>query len=292
MNTNKRPAGIRIVEETGTLHCGGYWDVASVASLESQLDTIFPRGQSVVIDGSSISAMDSIGAWVLQKLIGKLYAQDKIIRLQGFSPAHDSLISMVAAEVDHIKLAPPPPKTPNWFYRVGLEGHHKLRQGDGLLILIGQVLLSFLGILRRPKRFQLGRTMAIIEQTGYQALPILALLLSLIGVVLVYQMGIQLKTYGGETYVVYLSGAAILREFGPLITAIIIAGRTSSSFTAQIGLMKVNEEIDALSTMGISPIERIVMPRIIGLLISLPLITFWANMFGVIGSMMMTKSMF
>jgi phospholipid/cholesterol/gamma-HCH transport system permease protein len=129
-----------------------------------------------------------------------------------------------------------------------------------------------------------------VDSAGVRALPIVGLLTFLIGVVLAYQLGVQLKNYGANIFVVYLSGTAILREFGPLITAIIVAGRTSSAFTAQIGMMKVNQEIDAMLTMGLSPVDRLVMPRIIGMLIAFPFLIFWSDVLGVMGSMMMAKS--
>jgi phospholipid/cholesterol/gamma-HCH transport system permease protein len=130
-----------------------------------------------------------------------------------------------------------------------------------------------------------------VEVVGYQALPIIALLSFLIGVVLTYQMGLQLKTYGANIYIVNLTSLAILREFGPLITSIIVAGRTSSAFAAQLGMMKINEEFDAIQTMGLSTINRLVLPKLIGTVIAVPLLTIWANVFGVIGAMIMSKNM-
>jgi len=110
-------------------------------------------------------------------------------------------------------------------------------------------------------------------------------------VVLAYQMGLQLETYGASIFIAYLSGMAIFREFSPLITAIIVAGRTSSAFTAQIGSMKINEEIDALYTMGLSPIELLVAPKVLGLLIIFPLLIFWSDFFSTLGAMFMSKFM-
>ncbi|PJB10646.1 MAG: ABC transporter permease, partial [Gammaproteobacteria bacterium CG_4_9_14_3_um_filter_38_9] len=125
----------------------------------------------------------------------------------------------------------------------------------------------------------------------YRALPIIAVMMFLIGVVVAYQLGVQLRIYGANVYMVDLSGVSILREFSPLICSVIIAGRTSTSFAALIGTMKVNEEIDALRTMGLSPIERLVLPKILGLLIALPLLVVWGDIFGVFGSMVIAKSM-
>jgi len=107
---------------------------------------------------------------------------------------------------------------------------------------------------------------------------------------LTYQIGIQLEFYGANIYIVGFLGIAILREFGPLLAAIILAGRTSSSYTAQLGLMKANEEIDALKTMGIAPLELLIFPRIIGLIIVMPLLTVWSDIFGLLGGMLMSNA--
>jgi phospholipid/cholesterol/gamma-HCH transport system permease protein len=130
----------------------------------------------------------------------------------------------------------------------------------------------------------------IIYRNGYQALPIIFLLSFMIGVILAYQMGLQLKNYGANIYIVDLLGLSILREFGPLITAIMVAGRTGSAFTAQLGIMKVNQEIDALNTMGVTPAELLILPRIAGLLITLPLLTIWSDISAVVGGMVMSNN--
>jgi len=112
-----------------------------------------------------------------------------------------------------------------------------------------------------------------------------------VGVVITYQMGLQLKNYGANIYIVDLLGISILREFGPLLTSIMVAGRTGSAFTAELGMMKLNQEIDALNTMGVTPAELLLLPRIIGLVIVLPLLTIWSDIFGVIGGMIMSNNM-
>src|SRR6476620_8635345 len=114
--------------------------------------------------------------------------------------------------------------------------------------------------MAKPLAWRWNALTSIVYQTGFQALPIIALLSFLIGVVITYQMGLQLKNYGANVYIVDLLGLAILREFGPLITAIMVAGRTGSAFTAELGIMKVNQEIDALTTMGVTPAELLLIP--------------------------------
>jgi phospholipid/cholesterol/gamma-HCH transport system permease protein len=113
----------------------------------------------------------------------------------------------------------------------------------------------------------------------------------MIGIVIAYQMGNQLRNYGANIFIVNLLGLSILREFGPLITAIMVAGRTGSAFTAQLGMMKINQEVDALNTMGVTPAQLLLLPRLIGLLIVLPLLTVWADIFGTIGGMVMANSL-
>ena len=126
-----------------------------------------------------------------------------------------------------------------------------------------------------------------VEETGINALPIVGLLAFLIGVVLAYQGADQLKRFGAEIFTINLLGVGVLREIGGLITAIIVAGRSGSAFTAQIGTMRVNEEIDAMQTIGLNTVDMLVLPRIIGLVIALPLLTFYADIMGLIGGAVM-----
>ena len=126
-----------------------------------------------------------------------------------------------------------------------------------------------------------------VEETGINALPIVGLLAFLIGVVLAYQGADQLKRFGAEMFTINLLGVGVLREIGGLITAIVVAGRSGSAFTAYLGTMRVNQEIDAMQTMGLDTVDTLVLPRIIGLVISLPLLTFYANMMGLIGGAVM-----
>ena len=143
-------------------------------------------------------------------------------------------------------------------------------------------------LLRHPARLRLRATVRQMEQTGLDATPIVGLLSFLIGVVMAFQGADQLRRFGGEIYTVNLLGITILRELGVLLAAIIIAGRSGSAFTAQIGTMQVNQEIDALRTLGLDPIEVLVLPRVFGLMLTLPLLVFYADALGLIGGCLMT----
>lgn len=179
----------------------------------------------------------------------------------------------------------------NWLSRVGKKTIHQLNEGLAFLAFTGQLSMEALRLLRSPSRIRWQALAGTVERTGYQALPIIALLSFMIGVVITYQMGLQLKNYGANIFIVDLLGLAVLREFAPLLTAIMVAGRTGSAFTAQLGTMKFNQEIDALNTMGVTPAELLLLPRLLGLTIALPLLTMWADIFGIIGGMVMSKSM-
>jgi phospholipid/cholesterol/gamma-HCH transport system permease protein len=152
-----------------------------------------------------------------------------------------------------------------------------------ILGFFGVVCSTALQVARHPGRLSVTAIVAQMEQTGVNALPIVALLTFLIGVVIAYQGADYLRFYGLENYTIQLTGASILRELGVLLTAIILAGRSGSAFTAQIGTMRVNEEIDAMRTIGLDPIAVLVLPRLFGLVLTLPMLTLCANFMGIFG---------
>lgn len=279
-------------EETGSVyHCEGDWTVLLLDGFTDSFHReTLPRDAALVIDGSQLGLFDSAGALALAQCVNLLNEQGNTLTFQGFSKTHEALMNLVDVRKD--VLAPPPPR-PNkpFLWRVGAETISKLDQADGFIMLIGDMTTRLAEALGNWRRFRIPSIASNVYSTGVQALPILALLSFLIGVVLAYQMGLQLQTYGANIFIAYLSGLAIFREFSPLITAIIVAGRTSSAFTAQIGSMKINEEVDALETMGLSPVELLVLPKVLGLLLVFPLLIFWSDMFSLAGAAIMSKWM-
>ena len=145
------------------------------------------------------------------------------------------------------------------------------------------MVIGFFRQFVQPRRIRIISLIAQIEQTGLNAMPIIGLISFLIGVVLAYQGYDQLRAFGGQIFTVNLVGISVLREMGILLTAIIVAGRTGSSFTAQIGTMQVNEEVDALRTLGLDPLDVLVLPRVTALIIALPLLTFYSDMCALLG---------
>lgn len=284
-------ADIEFDEKNHRLLCIGSWTILNIAALQTKLEQLDLKNlPSLSISGTQLDALDSSGALALLKWQSKLKSFQDVTLIE-FNDQHLDLINLIK-EKRLIPIPTIPQKTKHsWLYRVGKESHEKLNQVTGLLYLIGDLTGKFLQACKNWKRFQATSIISNIDSTGLKALPIIALLSFLIGVVLAYQMGLQLQTYGANIYIAFLSGMAIFREFSPLITAIIVAGRTSSSFTAQLGSMKVNEEIDALYTMGLSPTELLVMPKVLGLLFVFPLLIFWSDVFSLMGAMIMSKFM-
>lgn len=272
--------------------CTNHWTVQALGHLYKKFSAgDLPHGKHLSINGKDITAFDSAGAIAVVKCASMLEQYDNRVELKDFSHEQHELIDLVRAKEKELAYKVPAPSAEGIVYQIGKEAENKLQQADGLVILIGDLSLKLFEALGYWRRFQLPSIVANIASAGLQALPIVALLSFLIGVVLAYQMGLQLETYGANIFIAYLSGMALFREFAPLITAIIVAGRTSSAFTAQLGSMKVNEEIDALLTMGLSPTELLVMPKVLALLIVFPLLIFWADVFSILGSMLMSKAM-
>lgn len=270
----------------------GDWAMANLASIEASLNAFIKASpQACQIQAGYISDLDSAGAWLLLQLQQGLQTKNRTVRLVGLSEEQKHLMALVSKEQAQLNSKPRREARKNMFYALGRRAVDKWCLLLSFLAFFGELAVVTLRCLFNPIRIQWRSVMVTIDQMGFRALPIIALMSFLIGVVLAYQMGLQLEQYDANIYIVDLTGMAIFREFGPLITAIIVAGRTATAFTSQIGTMKVSEEIDALTTMGIAPMERLVLPKVIGMVIALPLLTVWADIFGVLGSMVMSHSM-
>jgi phospholipid/cholesterol/gamma-HCH transport system permease protein len=246
-----------------------------------------------ILNCQKIQRMDSAGAYAIIEWQQTLKKNNIQIKLEAFSKEKAAFFDLVNKKIpeEDVSTSTEQTKDHTSLWNLGYEAYLKYLQFIGLLTLIGDLLLTIYRNFGQKKRFHIEYIISNIAQTGIYALPILGLLSFLIGIVLAYQMGLQLETYGANIFIAFLSGMAIFREFGPLITAIIVAGRTSSAFTAQIGSMKLNEEIDALETMGLSPTEFLVAPKVIALILVFPLLIFWSNLFGILGAMFMSKTM-
>lgn len=278
--------------QTQRLDCTGSWDLATLVNLQAILNAIqWPTQGVCIFDGSKVEKMDSAGAWLICDWMRKLERKGVQVKLEKFPEQKNALLTIVNAKLNDEPHAPQPPVPESRLTSVGRNACLQFIEFKNYLAFIGRLTFEAMRIAYNPLHWRWTALASTVFRTGFQALPIIALLSFMIGVVITFQMGLQLKNYGANIYIVDLLGLAVLREFGPLLTAIMVAGRTGSAFTAQLGMMKLNQEIDALDTMGVTPAELLLLPRIIGLLIALPLITMWADIFGVIGGMIMSNNM-
>lgn len=179
--------------------------------------------------------------------------------------------------------------TPNLFERVGKSTVDQIKQLLEALSFIGETAHALVKSMMQPQRIRWRPILFNIRTAGFDAMPIVGLLSFLLGIVVAYQGAGQLRQYGANIFVADLVGLSMLREFAPLMTAIIIAGRSGSAYAAQIGTMAVTEEIDAMRTLGISPQELLVLPKVIALFIAMPLLTVFADALGVFGGMLMAQ---
>jgi len=271
----------------------GHWTASGVGDIERQITGL--HGASATIDGRGIEALDTAGAWMLQRLLMRLRSEGAgadVVAVDGLSPAFARLLDLVARRMVAQAALPvaAAPSHPSAIARLGQSTAALFSEATALLAFIGEVSLAALGCIAHPGRIRWRPILYNIRSAGVDALPIVGLLSFLLGVVVAYQGGEQLKPYGANIYIADLIGLSMLREFAPLITAIIIAGRSGSAYAAQIGTMSVTEEIDAMRTLGIAPLEMLVLPKVAALLIALPLLTVFADALGVLGGMCMASA--
>jgi phospholipid/cholesterol/gamma-HCH transport system permease protein len=277
----------------------GDWTTAQSARLAEIIQTFLKLTSAPMIasiDAKHIDHIDTSGAWYLYQLKQRLLNKQsgsKELPVDNLSPKAQALYDEVIALTERVKHDPviAKPAKLSMLAQVGKRFMQAIVQAVNFLVFLGAALVRGIWMRSGRRDWSWKGVIAIVEQMGIMAIPIVGLLNFLIGVVLCYQMGLQLIQYNANIFIVDLTGLAMLREFGPLITALIAAARTSTAFSSEIGSMKVNQELDALTTMGISPLSRLVIPKVIGLLIALPLLTIWADAMGVFGSMIMSKSL-
>jgi phospholipid/cholesterol/gamma-HCH transport system permease protein len=286
------PAAIR-QESPQQLALSGAWTARGIGAIEQAFESVHvATATRLEADGSGIEAMDTAGAWVLQKQLLRLRQEGAEIGLQGLRPQFSQLLDVVAQHLaDQAKaLVQPAPIPSTALAQIGLRTGAAAEQAAAMLSFIGETALAFSTSLLHPARWRWRPILFNIRSAGFDALPIVGLLAFMLGIVVAYQGADQLRQYGANIFMADLVGLSMLREFAPLITAIIIAGRSGSAYAAQIGTMAVTEEIDAMRTLGIAPLELLVLPKLIALVIALPLLTVFADVLGVAGGMVMARA--
>jgi len=282
------PAAVRIAGSS--IDCSGQWTALHIAAAERQLNSLRPPPGDINIDLSGVERIDSAGAWLLYRAGWRWRETGRTVNFRGQDQDTDQLFELIAKQ----QIEPgevPKPSDPGFLENLGRDSMRALNEQLSFLGFIGNITFSAVRILLTPARLRWTQVIADSEEAGFDALPIVGLLAFLIGIVIAYQGGVVLQQYGAGIFIADLVGLAMLRELSPLVTAIIVAGRTGSAYTAQIGTMKVTEEVDALRTMGITPIELLVLPKLFALVVMLPLLTVFADLMGLLGGMVMSHSL-
>ena len=283
-----QPATIHIGDDL-TIHCEGAWTIQKLEDVEKRLTTLpWPTTSTLTWDASQITALDTGGALLLHRTIQALQAKGQHSMWRGLRTEFAALLQLMSSK--YFTLDTTPPKTGNWLEQLGSRTTTHLQHGIRALGFLGESTIGGFRLVFSPRTIRWRMCLRNLELDGFHALPIIGLLSFLMGVVFAYQGAEQLRTFGANIYIVDLVGISLLREIAPLITAILVAGRSGSAYTAQIGTMKVTEELDALRTLGISPMQYLVLPKVFVLVVAMPLLTVYADLVGVFGGMLIATS--
>lgn len=288
ITTIRRPSANALLDSDGRLRCAGAWTMANVPFLERQLAEVMGResGQQIW-EMSGITSMDTAGAWLVRRSLSRLEKTGGI-ELRGLRAEFEQLIRWIST--DEGESVAGQPQKPGMIEQLGHATWNVSLQGLGFLSFVGESTLVLLRLLVSPRRIRWQPFLYNLKAGGLQAIPIVGLLSFLMGVVIAYQAAVALRPYGASVFIVEFVGIAMLREIVPLITAIIVAGRSGSAYTAQIGTMTVTEEVSALRTMGIGPVELLIAPKVLALVVALPLLTAFADVTGVFGGMVIAST--
>jgi phospholipid/cholesterol/gamma-HCH transport system permease protein len=250
--------------------------LSTIGPLATRLEGV---GAVDAVDVSQVHKVDTVGAWLIHRAAGSNNA-----RIVGATPDVAALVDQVAKSDKTVRMRP---ESVTPFVRVlGEIGDATAIAGRtllGLLGFFGAVLIAAFNVIRNPSRFRFNAVMQRFENVGVKALAIIGLMSFLIGVVIAQQGAVQLAQFGAESLTINLLGRITTRELGVLMTAIMVAGRSGSAFAAQLGTMKLTEEIDAMRTIGVSPIEALVLPRVLASIFMMPLLGFFATILSLIG---------
>jgi phospholipid/cholesterol/gamma-HCH transport system permease protein len=277
-------------EEGLILRFGGFWVCQSIGPLEPELQSFlqgdFPKKLTLKVIVEKECVLDTAGACLLARVINSFKTSQRSVEVILTSPS---------PLLDYFLKNKPPEKSSvpslswktRWLDNIGRATVVFGKTALNLLGFFGEILVTGLNTIKTRARFRWVSIIHHIEEVGLKALPIIGLISFLIGMVLAYQSINQLRKFGAELYTIDFLGVSILREIAVLLTAIVIAGRSGSAFTAQIGTMALNQEIDAIRMLGLNPILVLVIPRLLAMLVCLPILVFFAMIMGLLGGMIM-----
>jgi phospholipid/cholesterol/gamma-HCH transport system permease protein len=274
-----------IVKNTLYIHLSGCWRSLYINQIEPDLTTLdISHVKKCIVNLSDIASVDTIGASILKSFLRQLEHNHIKVTYLGETSDLESLWSQLGHTIS------PTPKASQkqnfirvWLSNFGQNIIITLENFIDFISFLGCIVLIIVSTLKNPQKLRFTSFLVFLERGGLQALPIIGIISFLIGIVLIHQGAFQLKRFGAEIYAIDLLAISMLREVGILLTAIVVAGRSGSAFAAQIGTMKLNQEIDVMQTLGLNPIEVLVLPRLLSLMIALPLLAFYADIMGLLG---------
>jgi phospholipid/cholesterol/gamma-HCH transport system permease protein len=277
----------KIQGERLELAASGSWTAAHTERLERQVAGVAANisgARTTSIDMAGVAELDTLGAWLLERLLRRAGEQGRGAQFVGVPSHYRGLLD----EVHQVNRQPPPDRAmPNKLLlaldSIGRATANLKTSLDIFLEMFGALSASLLRVLTRPRSFRLTSAVHHVNRVGWQAVPIILLITFLIGCIIAQQGFFHFRKFGADAYVVDMVGILVLRELGVLIVAIMVAGRSGSAYTAELGSMKMREEIDALRTMGFDPVEVLILPRVVALVIALPILTFIGSMAALYG---------
>jgi len=269
------------------LRPAGSWTASNAATLERLANDVAPqvdRAAAVKVDMAGVRELDTLGAWLLEKMSRRAASAGHRADIVGIADNYAGLIDEVR-QVNRHTPAPPPARNAV-LAKLGDIGRATIGSREDIaafLQMLGALCFAILGVLRHPRSLRLTSLTYQLYRVGWQAIPIVVLITFLIGAIIAQQGIFHFRKFGADSYVVDMVGILVLRELGVLIVAIMVAGRSGSAYTAELGSMKMREEIDALSTMGLDPVEVLMLPRILALIFALPILSFIGSMAALYG---------
>lgn len=278
------PAQLELDKDNAGLRVSGDWLVNNPDMVSPPAR---PEGDLKFIDGSGLTALDTAGAWTLLNLMA-LPENTAPPEFRHFNPQHLSIMQLVSTHYAATRMDALP-ASPTFLAQIGKGTMSFLGHVSGLMNFVGRLTFEIAALARRPDQFRWRELVVQMQAVFVNAIPIALALIFLLGVVFAYLLGVQAQKYGANIFVVDGVAAAICRELSPVIVAILVAGRSGAAITAQLGTMKVTEEIDAITTLGLSPYAVLVVPRLIALVVALPLLVFLGDIAGVLGGMVVAQ---
>ncbi len=268
------------------LAAAGAWTSQNAASIEQQIESASSRHGSarrVAIDLGAVERLDTFGAWLLEKLVRGFASRGCATEVTGLKPDYHALLD----ELHRVQPVLPERRRGNPLIdSLETVGKAVVSASDSfiaMLNMLGAVAVALLRVIAHPRRFRLTALVHQLDKIGWRAVPIMMLITFLIGCIIAQQGIFHFGKFGADIYVVDMVGILVLREIGVLIVCIMVAGRSGSAYTAELGSMKMREEVDALRTMGFDPIEVLVLPRVLALIIGVPILTFLGSMAALYG---------